>query len=139
MGNLGLYQMLTTVAKKVGGPKILVLLIATSGYVVIRTIEASGKIIYKFIIEHTGGAEEMPLEEALEYEVIKNGTSNDGIEFHVGDKLQILQQDKESVLVNRIKDQNSPYFISEEFLNKISSYRLDSQMYALTQDGEDAC
>lgn len=43
MGNLGWYQLLTTWAKKVGGPKQLMLLLAAGGYIIIRPVEAGGK------------------------------------------------------------------------------------------------
>ena len=49
MGNLGWYQLMTTVAKKVGGPKVLFGLLAVGGYAVIRTVEAGGKKVIKLV------------------------------------------------------------------------------------------
>ena len=36
MGNLGAYQVMTTIAKKVGGPTVLAVVTAAAGYVVLR-------------------------------------------------------------------------------------------------------
>lgn len=49
MGNLSWYQLMTTLAKKVGGPKILLVLVATGGYAIIRTVEAGGKKVVKLV------------------------------------------------------------------------------------------
>ena len=43
MGNLGLYQVMTTCAKKVGGPEKLLALVALGGYGVLRVAEAGGR------------------------------------------------------------------------------------------------
>ncbi len=48
MGNLGLYQVLTTAACKVGGPKVLVGIIATGGAVAGKGLEIAGKAAYKY-------------------------------------------------------------------------------------------
>ena len=47
MSNLGAYQWLTTVAKKVGGPKNFVLIIAGTGAVICK----GGEIVVKKIIK----------------------------------------------------------------------------------------
>ena len=47
MGNLGNYQLMTTIAKKVGGPVGLLIVTLGSGYIVGRTTEAGGKKAFK--------------------------------------------------------------------------------------------
>ena len=42
MGNLGWYQVMTKLAKKVGGPISLFAITATGGYLIGRTAEAGG-------------------------------------------------------------------------------------------------
>ena len=43
MSNLGWYQKITTAAKRVGGPKNLILLIGVGGYGILRLGEAGTK------------------------------------------------------------------------------------------------
>lgn len=43
MGNLGMYQVMTTAAKAIGGPWALAASIAVSGYLVLRTAEGAIK------------------------------------------------------------------------------------------------
>ena len=45
MGNLGAYQWVTTISKKVGGPFQLLGITALGGYVVFRGLEAGGKYV----------------------------------------------------------------------------------------------
>ena len=47
MSNLGLYQMMTTVAKRVGGPLRFLGIVAAGGYVVLRPLETAGKWLVK--------------------------------------------------------------------------------------------
>jgi len=67
MGNLGLYEKIPTVAKKVGVPKNLALLTMGSGYLILRTIEAVAKKAYRKVknrigeinkLDESGGIEE---------------------------------------------------------------------------------
>lgn len=56
MGNLDTYQAMTSLAKKVGGPKALLAATAVAGYVVIRNAEAGAPA------DHAGSqAAECPL------------------------------------------------------------------------------
>lgn len=120
MGNLGAYQWITTISKKVGGPYQLLALTAVGGYAVFRGVEAGGKKIYKIIKEHT--ETEKTIENAQEYTVTQDGISNEGVSFTKGEKFAVLEKDGKSVLIDKINDENSPYFVSEKFLTEISEY-----------------
>ncbi len=95
-------------------------LTAVGGYAVFRGIEAGGKKIYKIIKEHS--ETENTIENPREYTVTKDGISNEGISFTKGEKFAVLEKDGESVLIDKINDENSPYFVSESFLTQISKY-----------------
>lgn len=122
MGNLGAYQWITTMSKKVGGPFQLLGITAIGGYTVFRTIEAGGKTIYKLFKKHKGKNQEKTVIKAIEYSVIKEGKSNENVKFSIGDKFRILEKDGDSVLIDKLDDPNSPYFVSASFLGEISEY-----------------
>ena len=116
MSNLGLYQKMTTWAKKVGGPAQLLGIVAVGGYCVIRAVEAG---IVKTIKRHKGSSEENA---ADFFSIHSEGTTNDGVHFKVGDKFCVLEIADDGVLIEKINDKNNPYFVSISFLKSISDY-----------------
>lgn len=122
MSNLGPYQWFTTISKKVGGPYQLLGITAIGGYTVIRIIEAGGKTVYKLVKKYKGKNQRKNIIETPEYTVVKAGKSNENVNFSIGDKFRILEKDKDSVLIDKLDDPNSPYFVSAAFLEEISEY-----------------
>ncbi|MBQ8296634.1 MAG: hypothetical protein IJX77_02485 [Ruminococcus sp.] len=122
MSNLGGYQWLTTVAKKVGGPKNLVLIIAGAGAVIYK----GGEIVVKKTVKEIKkrmSQEKLPeIADTKIYTVTAEGTSNEGLEFKIGDQFKVLETDKDAVLIEKIGDSDNPYFISAELLKNISNY-----------------
>lgn len=118
MSNLGAYQWVTTISKKVGGPFQLLGIAAISGYAVFRGIEAGGKYIYKLVKKNANSiTEESP--NAVKCKVKVAGTSNEGVHFDIGEEIYVLETDGEAVLIDKIGDPDSPYFISKGFLYQI--------------------
>ena len=116
MGNLGLYQVMTTWAKKVGGPIQLASLTALTGYGILRCVEAGIRKIYN--------CKKKDKTELLEiYTIRTQGKSNEGIVFEEGARFRVLEVDEEAVLIELIGDANNPYFASGEFLRSISDYK----------------
>ena len=115
MSNLGGYQTITRIAKKLGGPEIFVGTLILGGYGVVRLTEAGTK----FVIRKAKRAFDSKFI-GLEITVNREGTDNQGLTFKPGDILTILEKDGDSLLIERQGDANSPYFVSEEFLRKIS-------------------
>lgn len=121
MSNLGTYQLMTTLAKKVGGPKKLLLIVAATGWIVLRSGEASAKaIVSKFRntphtswdYQHFGETFAV----TATTELVEGLILNEGSAFHV------LEQDQDSVLITVPGDKNNPYFVSAAKLLKISNY-----------------
>ena len=123
MSNLGAYQWLTTAAKKVGGPKNLVGIIAGTGAVAGVAVYKGGEIVVKKINKKMNKEELQETSDTIIYSVTAEGVSNDGLEFKIGDQFRVLETDKDAVLIEKIGDDNNPYFVSEELLKNISNYK----------------
>lgn len=122
MSNLGWYQILTTLAKKVGGPKQLMGLLIGSGALLGVGAVSAGSALKKKItseIEKKRNTEKA----AVIYTVSVEGTSNEGLHFKVGDKFKVLDNDGDAGLVEILGDNNSPYFVSLKYLSSISDYK----------------
>ena len=118
MSNLGGYQLLTTFAKKVGGPGKLVLAIAGGGYVIFRAVEAGGKTIYKKVKKVKADNKA----KIKEYIVLNDGTDEQGLKFKAGDKVRVLETADDAILIEKVGDKNNPYFVSIDFLKTITAY-----------------
>ena len=119
MSNLGLYQTITTVSKRVGGPRNFLLLVAGGGYVVLRGAEAGVKKIGKMI---KGNVERPQLVERY-YEITSEGSDDNGLHLKIGDKFRVIEHDNDVILIERIGDTNNPYYTSCLFLESISDFK----------------
>lgn len=119
MSNLGLYQVMTSLAKKVGGPAQLSLIIAAGGYLVIRPVEAVGKMAIK------KGISRIRIHKYSDaiFTINSNAIDNQGLEFKKASEFRVLEIDNDAVLVEIIGDNNNPYFVSKSFLHTISDFK----------------
>lgn len=118
MSNLGLYQVFTTVSKKVGGPAVLIGLIGSAGYVVLRSVEFGGKKVIKLVKNKKSKTKESK----TKYTFIDSGVDDNGLEFNKNDSFNIAVIHDDVVLIEKHNDKNSPYFVSLEWLKKVSDY-----------------
>ena len=122
--NLGQYQEITTLAKDVGGPSNLIKLIFTAGGVTgsIATVVVfcGGAYIYK---KHN--KRKQLSDAAIIYTINAEGSSNEGLLFNVGDQFRVLEKDGDAALIEKLEDDNNPYFVSASFLRSISDYTFD--------------
>ena len=114
MSNLGLYQVMVTLAKKVGGPPRLFGIVFTAGYCVLRPLEAGVKSL--FFSKSTDKIK------GKTFSVTSDGTDEQGLTFKVGDEYKVWESDKTSILIEKIGDSNNPYFVSAKFLRSISDF-----------------
>lgn len=117
MSNLGLYQTITTLSKKVGGPANFMLIVATSGYLVGRGVEAGIKKVSKAIKSRSKNDHSPTI-----YHILTDKESNNGLIFSIGDTFQVLERDNDAVLIEKFGDKDNPYFVSAELLQSISDY-----------------
>lgn len=122
MGNLGMYQAVTIAMKKCGGPwKFLGLVAGVSaiaGGAITKGVEGVIKHFAKKATER-----QLAAEFAVIHTVHTEGTSNEGLQFEVGDQVRILAVDGDAALIEKIGDANNPYFVSAKFLGSISDYQ----------------
>ncbi|MEG1884559.1 MAG: hypothetical protein RR224_12720 [Clostridia bacterium] len=84
MSNLGGYQTLTALAKKVGGPGKLVALIAGGGVLIGGIAVKGGELVIKKAIAKNKEKNGASLEKnQIRYTVQQDGESNEGLEFKV--------------------------------------------------------
>lgn len=122
MSNLGWYQVITTWSKKVGGPLKLLVIVAgvgaIGGVAGTKGVEALVGSQKKKVAEKEKAAELLKT-----YTVSKEGVSNEGLQFHVGETFKVLERDGNAVLIEKLGDDNNPYFVAAELLNEISDYK----------------
>ncbi len=126
MSNLGWYQIMTTVAKKCGGPLKLFGLVAGGGALV-GVAGTKGVEALAGFVKNRATEKNRDIEKSLIYNVCKEGVSNEGLQFHVGDTFKVLERDGNAVLIEKIDDDNNPYFVASDFLNEISDYNLSTE------------
>ncbi len=121
MGNLGWYQLMTTVAKKVGGPKQLLALVAAGGYIIVRGVEAGGKKVIKLVKKDN--KEKSTSKVLPAYKFIIDGKDDKGLIFSSGDVFYVAARHDDVILIEKEKDDNNPYFVSVDWLMKVSSFK----------------
>lgn len=120
MSNLGMYQIFTTIAKKVGGPAVLTGILMASGYVVLRSVEAGGKQVIKLVKEKVN----KPTEINTIYSFVVSGVGDNNLKFGENDKFIVTATHGDVVLIEKQNDNNNPYFVSLAWLMKVSNYKI---------------
>ncbi len=123
MSNLGDYQRMTILAKKVGGPKNLAVIIAGAGAVASVALYKGGEIVKEKVSKKKNKEKLKETSDSIVYSITVDGVSDDGLEFKIGDQFRVLETVKNAVLIEKIGDDNNPYFVSVEFLEMISNYK----------------
>ena len=122
MGNLGNYQLMTTLAKKVGGPVGLLVTTLSAGYVLGRTTEAGGRrgigALISVIKKRNAPC---GLEEKV-FTVLTDGTDSQGVEFKAGTEYRVLECSDDAILIELIGNEDNPYVVSDAFLSTISDF-----------------
>ncbi len=126
MSNLGGYQLLTTLAKKLGGPGKLVALIAGGGAVVGVIATKGGEYAIKkskqALVKHREKKTHLQVKSDDIYTIKHDAESNEGLRFKVGDTFRVLELDGDAILIELIGNDNNPYFVSGKLLKEISDY-----------------
>lgn len=123
MGNLGAYQAMTTAAKKVGGPSVLLAITAVAGYIFIRPAEAGAKKVVRTIKQRNEPC-------ATKGQLFRASADGDdgGLRIRVGDEYRVLECDGDSILIEVLGDADNPYFVSSTFLRSVSDFPQDDKV-----------
>jgi hypothetical protein len=108
MSNLGAYQAMATIAKKVGGPKVLAAITIVGGYVVIRPADAGAKKAVQAIKRRS----EPCATKGQLFRATADGDDS-GLRIRVGDEYGVLECDGEVILIEVLGDPGSPYFVPD--------------------------
>ncbi len=118
MSNLGAYQIMTTLAKKVHGPVALGAIFFVGGYAVIRTAEGGIRTVAK-----KSSANKIANKyKNKTFTVTKSETDKQGLSFKSGDKFKVLETDGDAILVELLGNDNNPYFVASSFLHDVSDF-----------------
>lgn len=121
MSNLGWYQIMTTMAKKVGGPIQLFAIIAGGGILLGSGALAGGNAVKNKVKSESKKKRQAEIY-AKTFTVRKEDRSNEGLLFLEGDTFKVLEFDGDACLIEKMGDGNNPYFVSRKFLTSISDY-----------------
>ncbi len=117
IGNLGGYQRIVILAKKVGGPNRLLALVGVIGGVAWRLGEAGFKYLKRKrsrdpISNETKGA----------VFVVTSPGSSAGLSLNHGDQFRVLESHNDAILIERLGDDRNPYMVSSSFLRSVSNF-----------------
>lgn len=124
MGNLGMYQIMTTWSKKLGGPKQLFVGVAIVGYAAIRSTEFAVKKAIKMLANHKDKSLEYCDTAKIFTVRVTAGIDDAGHKLNKGAQFKVLEADDDAILIEVIGDDNNPYFVTEALLLFISDYSL---------------
>ena len=120
MGNLGGYQWITTTAKQVGGPRVLLAGVGVLSYLTLRGVEAGGTAAYKKLRSVFEKEIESTSDEV--FTITADGDDGNGLTVRVGNEIRVLKDVGEAVLVEVIGAHDNPYMVSPTFLASVCDW-----------------
>lgn len=123
MGNLGGYQAMTSMAKKVGGPVTLLATVLVGGFAAGRSLEAAGKKAVRAGKAAIAKRKGVPCAtKGVRFRVVTDGVDGSGLKFRTGDEYLVLECDGGSVLIEIQGSPDNPHFVSSDFLATVSDF-----------------
>lgn len=123
------YQLITTIASKVGGPRVLALAVAGTGALLYK----SGEIGVKFTVKKAREAKrrfDARAEAAAEgrvFIVTADTQTGGGLTLRAGDEFRVGARDHGTILIQVLGDTNNSYYVSGELLASVSDFTLDGE------------
>lgn len=136
MGNLGGYQVITTLIKRVGGPENALKLAAAAGGLLLvaggaahagiqrvtPAVKKKAEQLFEKWRSRTGAIDELA---GSVYTVTAAAESDQGVSFNVGDTFRVLERDTDAVLIELIGNDDNPWIIPAGLLAEISDFPAD--------------
>lgn len=113
---------MTTLSKKVGGPLNLAGIVFGGGAIFGAGAVAGGLAI-KNKVSQKFKQKKFEKKVSIIYTVNREGQSNEGLLFKENEQFKVLEVDGDAALIEKLGDNNNPYFVSTKFLRSISDYR----------------
>ncbi|MFF2275590.1 hypothetical protein [Agromyces sp. NPDC058126] len=122
MGNLGNYQTMTWLAKKVGGPVILTGVTMFTGWAIGRTAELGGKWTFARAKAAMTNRSVPCASQGQMFAIMADAEAGGGFTLKAGDRFRVLECDGDAVLIEVIGDTDNPYVVSGELLAAFSDF-----------------
>lgn len=136
MSNLGGYQTITTLIKRVGGPEnAMKLAVAAGGLLLVAggaahsgiqkatpALKNKAEQLFEKWRGRAGATDELAGSVCT---VTAAAESDQGVSFNVGDTFRVLERDADAVLIELIGNDDNPWVISADLLMEISDFPSD--------------
>ena len=123
MTNLGNYQTLVVLAKRVGGPKTLAAAFIASGAVLGLGAEHGGKKALGVARKNRGKPPVRRIATTHLMQVDASGVEEGaGLRLKRGDTYRVLEADGDAILIGVLEDPDNPYMVSRQFLQSVSDF-----------------
>ena len=125
MSNLGDYQRIVELIKKVGGPAAAkrYAVLGAAGLVAIgglahKGVQTAGPLVRNWL-DSLKRPDELS---GASYVVRSAGTDEQGLELAVGDLLRVLERDDDAVLIEVVGRDDNPWVVSAKLLEQVSDF-----------------
>lgn len=122
MSNLGSYKTMTTLAKRVGGPRALAAATGLVGYVVLRPAEAAAKPAIQRAARSIKTRFRPHEAQNQVFTVTQDGEDSSGVRLVAGSRYRVLEGDGDTMLIEVIDELDNPYAVAKSFLASVSDY-----------------
>ena len=120
MGNSGMYQTMTMLAKKVNGPMNLALIVLGTGALLGKAAELGVKQVHSLLPKKVDASLQEE-EDDKTYEINTSAEILSNMKVEKGDSFKILMRDDNAVLIEVIGKDNNPFLTSFKLLSSISN------------------
>ncbi|MEU2014431.1 hypothetical protein ABZ541_00090 [Micromonospora sediminicola] len=120
------YQVMTTIAKKIGGPRALILAVAAGGALAYKGGEVGIKAVVRTSrsIRRTLDARAEAAAKSRVYRVAEDADAGGGLRLRTGDEFRVLARDDDAILIEIVGTTKNPWYVSGELLAAISDFTL---------------
>lgn len=136
MSNLGGYQVITTLIKRVGGPENAMKLAAAVGGLLLvaggaahagmqkatPALKKKAEQLFENWRSRAGSVDRLA---GSVYTVTAAAESDQGVSFKIGDTFRVLERDADAVLIELIGNDENPWVIAADLLAEISDFPAD--------------
>jgi len=133
MSNLGGYQVITTLIKRVGGPENAMKLAAAAGGLLLvaggaahagmqkatPALKKKAEQLFEKWRSRAGSVDRLA---GSVYTVTATAESDQGVSFAIGDTFRVLERDADAVLIELIGNDENPWVIFADLLAEISDF-----------------